>query len=1105
MAVVGSAYVVVRAITDRVEEDIKRGFSGASVSARRAGQEMGSALTRGLNIGARENKLTALRDQLRSLYPEAEESSRAFTRLARRGYVVQAAIGALVGSLGALVGGLGALIGSIGGAVPALFALGGAAVAARVAIGTAQFSLNGVAEAVQKATDPTNDLGGAVSELAKRYEDLQFAAEEAALTENRAALNLEKAREGLLRTADLAPNSRARREALLAFEEAELAYRKAISNSEDLNDQLAQGLGGAGSADDPFAGLTESQKQFAEFLVSLDGLQDDLRESAASGFLPILEEQLSRIIASGYLDALNTGLNDIGEAAGEAVGRFNDVLLTGDNLSDFRQSLENIADYTPTFGRILGNVFDAFLSALVAADPLIQRFIGWIEESTNKLAAYLDLKQQSGELERFFNQAGDNAAKFGTIFGNTFDGLVNIIEANFTPGTGGWIILDWLEEVTQAWADVDKVFLRSYFVNSAENFVAIGNALGGALETLLRLGADPSVGEFWRTLDEGSYEFQQFLTAAVQSAPALAEVLQTLTGILAAFTDAGVPTTFFTVINTALSSVEEILIALKPLLDTVIGQIFAAASAAGLLLLGLTKIGTIGTGFIVRMVGALGTILPTSVLAKLGLAKVTAAAVAAAGAMAPILPLVAGISLVVGGLVAAVSIHASNMNKATDSVSESLRKGADATEIWKGATLAIPDAFKGSVDSIDELKDSMARLRDEQRGFTVTADGVKRYARFATPALTGMADSLGAIGRSLADVASTDLVTAQAQFNKFTSEVGFSNEEIGVALNEMDEYKKLLIEQADQLDINIRGLDGEIDMRKLANFAIGEGTIKLRREREERKQLEIERAAQTRAEILRIQEIADGFLDYRGNLQQSKDDLRAWAEAQAAETADATDTWEDYWDGQSFSMEKYLTDLETQVAAAQDWKNNLAKLSGELPKEIYDKVAEMGEAGAQLVAALTDGVNDEEERDRLIRAMTGIGIDAAGAVGDAFSNGIANLPANVRERLAQPGTRQFFKDGGYVGRAFSSGGLVTGIGTSRSDSIPAFLSNGEFVVNARATAANRELLEAINSNKTISNRPNVNIVVNPAPGMDEKQIASIVSRRLAFEIRRGGI
>jgi hypothetical protein len=52
--------------------------------------------------------------------------------------------------------------------------------------------------------------------------------------------------------------------------------------------------------------------------------------------------------------------------------------------------------------------------------------------------------------------------------------------------------------------------------------------------------------------------------------------------------------------------------------------------------------------------------------------------------------------------------------------------------------------------------------------------------------------------------------------------------------------------------------------------------------------------------------------------------------------------------------------------------------------------------------------------------------------------------------------------GGAVG-LFAEGGHVRGPGGPRSDSIPARLSNGEFVVNAAAVRGNRKILEAINN------------------------------------------
>lgn len=57
-----------------------------------------------------------------------------------------------------------------------------------------------------------------------------------------------------------------------------------------------------------------------------------------------------------------------------------------------------------------------------------------------------------------------------------------------------------------------------------------------------------------------------------------------------------------------------------------------------------------------------------------------------------------------------------------------------------------------------------------------------------------------------------------------------------------------------------------------------------------------------------------------------------------------------------------------------------------------------------------------------------------------------------------------YADGGMV-RGYPTGGMVRGPGTATSDSIPARLSNGEFVVNAASTAQYRPILEAINSRR----------------------------------------
>ncbi|MDX1574710.1 MAG: hypothetical protein R3285_00870, partial [Kiloniellales bacterium] len=77
-------------------------------------------------------------------------------------------------------------------------------------------------------------------------------------------------------------------------------------------------------------------------------------------------------------------------------------------------------------------------------------------------------------------------------------------------------------------------------------------------------------------------------------------------------------------------------------------------------------------------------------------------------------------------------------------------------------------------------------------------------------------------------------------------------------------------------------------------------------------------------------------------------------------------------------------------------------------------------------------------------------VAAAGALGGAGSG--AGGGPDLLSAIFAPGS----------GTPFASGGIVSGPGGSRSDGIPAFLSDGEFVVNTDATRRHRRLLEAVN-------------------------------------------
>lgn len=156
---------------------------------------------------------------------------------------------------------------------------------------------------------------------------------------------------------------------------------------------------------------------------------------------------------------------------------------------------------------------------------------------------------------------------------------------------------------------------------------------------------------------------------------------------------------------------------------------------------------------------------------------------------------------------------------------------------------------------------------------------------------------------------------------------------------------------------------------------------------------------------------------------------------------------------------------EAMRALALDYANT--QVAGEQLAESQAKLKER-----------TDSFN-EIGRDALGTFISDLreGKSAAEALGDVLDNIADKLVNMALDALFSSGASGGGGIGGWIGKLFglkdggavhaASGGQIRGPGTSRSDSIPAMLSDGEFVVNAAATGRHRRLLEAINSGKAL--------------------------------------
>lgn len=689
---VGGVDVFVNAVTTGVRRQIADGFRGLDSVGAVAGKKLSNSFNREIEKLRADKPLGRVQKALEDIAPGARGTYAAFVGLVRIGYVLQAGLGQLSGTIGAVVGGIGALGGAAVFAAPSIAALGGAFGSLIVGMQVAKGAFKGIGQALSglksggggggadtakatedamrslalvieanqrkivnannKVRDAQLGLNNAFKEGREEIQQLGFAAEQAALGEQKAALELEKARETLARTQDLPPNSRVRREAELAYQEAELNYRQAKDSAGDLakeQDRLSQqgvegtqvvidarrelanaelelrdtvlqslrdqeeaqrrlndaqsGAGGGGGRD-PLANLTESQKKFVNYLyTSVLPALFSLKEASADSFLPVLQQQMERLFAGGVFERLRSGIESVSKGLAVAVTNFTDVFMQQDNLDNFTSFFETSAALLPRMGSIFGNVFSSILTILDAAAPLTERFVGSIDRATQKFANFLNLKNSTGELTVFFSAAGQIASRFGDILGNLLGAIGKIAMANFGPGSGGDIILSWLEKATQNLANLNSTFLQNYFTNAANNLTEVLDTFGILVQAIMKAGADPALGEFFQILQSGAAEFFRIADAASAAGPALGKVVNSLFQMFAVFADVGPLVAFLDTLAFLAAGASSLVQAMRPLL-AVIGPIFAAASALSIAFSTLGKVKSVLVGFVLKGVDA---------------------------------------------------------------------------------------------------------------------------------------------------------------------------------------------------------------------------------------------------------------------------------------------------------------------------------------------------------------------------------------------------------------------------------------------------------------------------------------------------------------------
>lgn len=239
--------------------------------------------------------------------------------------------------------------------------------------------------------------------------------------------------------------------------------------------------------------------------------------------------------------------------------------------------------------------------------------------------------------------------------------------------------------------------------------------------------------------------------------------------------------------------------------------------------------------------------------------------------------------------------------------------------------------------------------------------------------------------------------------------------------------------------------------------------------------------------------IYSSFVDLGGAYQGAIDKNIEFATATAEATSSSEDSWEDFYDGVSVSAADYIGSLQAQVAAQEAWATNMTALSsrvnttmsGEMrvaANNMIDELMKLGPEGAAQVQLLHD-MSDTE-----LQQVVELYLRKGRASGDEFANQINNTRPNdiivdADTSAAYSALERFLAiaraqsvviqarvnaDPSYSPATSqnmimrSAGGWIPGA-PSPVDSVHAYLSPGEFVVNSAAAQRHAALLEAINA------------------------------------------
>lgn len=386
-----------------------------------------------------------------------------------------------------------------------------------------------IADAIQAERDAAVDAALAIREAARAQQEANQAA------------------------ADAAAGGRVERE----LQRRIAAAREQVRDAERAVEDARRSAAGAANQ----IKVTPEQLAFAKYLRSLREEFYELRRAAGLELFPALETALGNIV-SGLFPTLRGLLQSTGGVLGGIAVNFSEVVTEGENVRRLESVWGTNNELLTNLGIAGGNLYEALLLILEAAEPVITAFGEWAASSSAQFVE--DLAAQGDGLRESFERNLEIFRDIKEVLGNTFGTFGNLGAIINEEGGAADQLLGYLKDVTKQWeeftgSEEGKNYLRDFFEGSGANFQELLSLLGLIGKGFLELGAEEGIGDFLRSLQDVTKVFNEFGIELAESGAltAFGEALAAVGELLITLTESGALTVFFNTIKDIALAVNE--------------------------------------------------------------------------------------------------------------------------------------------------------------------------------------------------------------------------------------------------------------------------------------------------------------------------------------------------------------------------------------------------------------------------------------------------------------------------------------------------------------------------------------------------------------------